>query len=360
MNAARRSLKRRDWPRGLREPRPGYYSWDHPDGTSMAIGRVPLAVAKQQALAANLYLQQSAPTLVQRMQGAGNTVADLLAKMPAADNKNTAKSTRSLDKIITATLGKKTCSALTVADCAELIEALAEDKARTAEAVRSRLMAVCRRGMALGWMDMNPAEVTERPRVTVQRGRLTLEVFRAIYAKAPEVSEWLPHAMMLGIVTCQDVSTIAAMERAHVAAGVLTTWRTKTRGTNQPVAIPLELRLNAVGVSLAELVAHRTGVVSRYLVHHVNPWGNAPAGSRVHPNRISHAFTAARRLAGIPDVLPDGKKAPTFHELRSLGKRLYDTQGNVDTKALLSHRSERMSATYADPRGAEPVLVKVR
>lgn len=22
----------RDWPRGLREPRPGYYAWMHPDG----------------------------------------------------------------------------------------------------------------------------------------------------------------------------------------------------------------------------------------------------------------------------------------------------------------------------------------
>ena len=49
-------------------------------------------------------------------------------------------------------------------------------------------------------------------------------------------------------------------------------------------------------------------------------------------------------------TLPDGKGAPTFHEIRSLSKRLYDEQGNVDTKALLGHRTEKMGALYADPR----------
>jgi integrase len=102
------------------------------------------------------------------------------------------------------------------------------------------------------------------------------------------------------------------------------------------------------------LVAVRTGVLSKYLVHHVNVWGNAPVGSKVHPDRISHAFTEARKLAGIPD-----EGAPTFHELRSLAKRLYTTQGNVDTKALLGHADERTAAIYADPRGVEPIRVRV-
>lgn len=68
MNAARRSIKRRDWPRGLREPRPGYYAWDHPDGRTLAIGRVPLSIAKQEALAANLHLAETRPSLVERLQ----------------------------------------------------------------------------------------------------------------------------------------------------------------------------------------------------------------------------------------------------------------------------------------------------
>ena len=355
MNAARRSIKRRDWPRGLREPRPGYYAWQAPDGTVMAIGRKPLVIAKAEANAANLFVAQHQPSLVDRLAGADRTVAQLLAEMPQADNKNTAKSMRSLDKIIRAAMGSRAVATLTVLDCATLIEAQVEaGKARTAEALRSRLMAVLRKGQSKGWIDGNPAEITERPAVSVQRGRLTLDTFKAIYAVAGQVTEWLPHAMMLALVSGQDRSTVAAMERSHVADNMLTVWRTKTRATAQPVAIPLALRLDAVGVSLADLVSRRTGVVSRYLLHHVSPWGNAPAGSAVFPDGISKAFTRARELAGIPD-----EAAPTFHEIRSLSKRLYDAQGNVDTKALLGHATERMGELYADPRGVEAVRVRV-
>lgn len=352
MSPARRSIKRRDWPRGLQERRAGYFSWVHPDGREFAIGRVPLAVAKSEATAANLKVAELQPTLAERLTGSANTVTALLAKMPAPKKANSAKSTRSLDKIIRAALGAKLCSAVTVADCAELVEGIAESgKARSAEAVRSRLIAVCRRGMELGWMEADPASVTRRPDVTVQRGRLTLEMFQAIYAKAPEVSEWLQHAMRLALVTGCDRATIAGLQRADVVSGYLTITRPKT---GAQVAIPLALRLDCVGWSLAELVQHRTGVVSKLLLHHVNPWGNAPAGSKVHPDRISHAFTEARKLAEIPD-----EGAPTFHEIRSLCKRLYDEQGNVDTKALLGHATERMSALYADPRGVEPIRVRV-
>ena len=367
MNAARRDKRRRDWPRGLYEPRAGYYVWRHPHtGATLAIGRTTFAHARAEAIAANAYVADTGPSLVERLQGAGQTVGDLLDQMPAAAAPNTAKAWRSLDKRIRATLGTKACAELDTRACAQLIEAAAAEagddgrpKLRLAEALRSRLIAVCQRGQQLGWLKDNPAMPTRRPEVVVQRGRLTLEQFQAILARAAEVAEWLPLAMMLALVTGQDRSTIAGMERAHVGADALTTWRTKTRGTNQPVEIPLALRLDAVGTTLADLVRHRTPVVSRYLVHHVSPWGNAPAGSAVHPDRISHAFTEARRLAKIPDTLPDGRGAPTFHEIRSLSKRLYDEQGNVDTKALLGHRTEKMGALYADPRGVAPIRVRV-
>ena len=106
--------------------------------------------------------------------------------------------------------------------------------------------------------------------------------------------------------------------------------------------------------SLEEVLAHRTGVVSPYYLHHVSPHGNAPPGSAVFVDRISKAFTEARVLAGLPD-----EGAATFHELRSLSKRLYEKQGGVDTKALLGHASDKTAALYADARGVEAVVVKV-
>lgn len=352
MSPARRSRRKLDWPRGLYEPRPGYYVWRHPDGRTFPVGRVPLPVARNEALAANAKVAEQRPGLVEQLTGAAKTVSALLEKMPAAKASNTAKAWRSLDKAIGVALGTKLCGQLTVADCADFLEGVADEgKARSSQAIRTRLIAVCKRGMQLGWMDGNPAEITAQPKVDVKRGRLTLETFQAIYAKAGEVSEWLPLAMRLAIVTAADRSTIAGLQRAAIGDGYLTIRRVKTGAL---VEVPLRLRLECLGWELSEVVAHRTGVLSKYLVHHVNPWGNAPAGSRVHPDRISHAFTAARKLAGIPD-----DAAPTFHEIRSLAKRLYDQQGNVNTKKLLGHATERMSDLYANPRGVEPIRVDV-
>lgn len=362
MNAARRGHKRRDWPRGLREPRPGYYAWEHPmTGKILPIGRVPLATAKAEAMAANLHIDGQRPTLVDRLTGAHRSVGELMDKMPEAENKNTAKTQRSQDKIIRAAIGNVPAAGLTVAHCAEVLAALVDsDKVRQAQAVRSRLMMICAKGQALGWMDGNPAAVTENPRPQVKRGRLTLEMWKAIHAVAPQVCEWLQRVMEMALVTGADRSTIAGLTRADVVGDELMVMRSKTENsTGLRIAIPLALRLDAAGLTLRDLVTPRTGVVSKYLIHHVNPWGNAPAGSPVHPDNMSRSFTAARVLAGIPDTLPDGKGAPTLHEIRSLAKRLYIAQGNVDHKTLLGHSTERAANVYADPRGAEPVRVRI-
>ncbi len=71
MNAAKRNANRRGWPRGLYEPREGYYVWRSPEGTTFPIGRVSLQGAKAQAAAANLKAESMAPTLVEKMDGNG-------------------------------------------------------------------------------------------------------------------------------------------------------------------------------------------------------------------------------------------------------------------------------------------------
>lgn len=120
--------------------------------------------------------------------------------------------------------------------------------------------------------------------------------------------------------------------------------------------IPLRLRMDAMDMTLADaLAACRSNVVSRYVVHHRRSYrADVQAGSPVFRDRITKAFTEARDLAGIT-----GDDAPTFHEIRSLSKRTYMAQGNVDTKALLGHTTEKTANLYADPRGAEPLRVRV-
>jgi hypothetical protein len=354
-----RDRRRRDWPTGLREPRPGYYTWRNPvTGKDMTIGRVTLEQAKHEAREANEYIMAQRPTLVERLTGAGNTIADLLDKMPTADKPNTAKALRSLDKKIREALGSLQCHALTVRHCAELVEGEAEaGRSRTAQALRSRLLAVCRRGQELGWLEFNPAEPTASRTVQTKRARLTLEQFQAILAKAPEVNEWLRGAMLLALVSGQDRSTISGLRRGAVGAEFLSVQRGKT---GVRIEIPLPLRMDALGMTLAQaLAACDSGIRSfkpgrDYIVHHWREFGNAPLGGKVHPDRISHSFTEARKLAGI-----EGDNPPTFHEIRSLSKRLYEAQGGIDTKALLGHLTDRMSELYANPRGAEAIRVKV-
>lgn len=352
MNAARRSARRKNWPMHLYEPRPGYYVFRGPDGKTLALGSIPLAHAIHQVQQANAYLMAQAPSLVDRLSGQTNTLADVLDKMPKAEVLNTIKAQKSQDGMIRAALGNRTCLELTVAHCAEFISAKADEgKMRSAQALRSRLIEVCRTAQELGWMHDNPAQVTRNPKAKVKRGRLTMDSFSAIYAQAPNVSDWLQRAMMLGLVLGADRLTISGLTRSHVADGLLTYQRQKTGAW---IAVPLALRMDAVGVSLQELADARAGVLSPYLLHHTKPQGQAAAGDAIHPDTISDAFTRARKLAGIAD---DG--APTFHELRSLCKRTYEAQGGVDTKALLGHAGERVSDLYNDSRGAEPVRVKL-
>jgi len=356
MSPARRSHKRRDWPRGLYEPRPGYFVWRHPDtGQTFALGSIPLPQAKHQALQANAHLLVTGATLVERLSGATKTVSDLLADMPVSEKRNTTASRKSMDKVIREAKGDVPCGRLSVADCADILRPIVEaEKLRWAEAIRSRLIMMCKHGMQIGWMTSNPAEVTAKPEVVVKRKRLSLEWFQAIYAKAPEVAEWLQKAMLLAIVTGHDRSTVGRMSKTQVEDDRLVVGRSKT---GVRVAIPLDLRLEVLNVSLRDLVMEKPRVVTRLLVHHERPWGNAPVGSQVHPDTLTHAFTEARKLAGIPDEFPDGKTAPTFHEIRSLCKRLYLKQGNVDTKNLLGHLTDESADLYADTRDDTPIEV---
>lgn len=372
MNAARRLARRRDWPRGLYEKRPGYYTWRNwKTGKELTLGRVPFAHARNEALRANKHLAAlGMPDLVAMITGAvGHTMAELVADMPVAEKRSTRNTFRANDKIITEGalvsktrvngLGKILCAELTVKHCADLLDIMVKaSRGHQAAAVRSRLAAVCVHGIRKGWLQTNPAEVTAKPKTPVGRGRLSLEQFIAIRDAGAAQWPWLPHAMNLALLTGQDRSTIAAAMRRHVVDQHLICHRSKTADKVRPLAIPLAIRLDALGMSLGELLAECTSVGSKFFIHHRERQGQAAPGDAVGVNTITEKFTEARKLANIPDEV-DGKGAPTFHEIRSLAKRLYDAQGNVDTKLLLGHQTEAMARLYKDTRDGAPIRVVV-
>lgn len=357
--AARPRIRRRaNWPENLHEPRPGYYVWRNPiSKKTLALGTVPLEQAIFEVLEANAKAKEIAITkrLAERIDMRDETIAALIERMPKGEKVNTIRSRRYLDKAICEAIGDIRCVDLKTKHVADMLSAIEQrGKMRWALQIRSRVRAICRKGMALGWMDANPAEPTERPPAKVMRKRLTLDTFNAILAKAPEVAAWLPNAMLLALVSGQDRATIGRWERSFSKGDVSILTRQKT---GVRLAIPNELRMDAIGMSLEDVIARcrASGVVSKYLIHHIRGNPSAPKGSPIKLKTISEKFTDARRLAGIPDG-----NAPTFHEIRSLAKRLYLDQGNVDTKALLGHMSDTSADLYANPRDVEPLKVKVR
>lgn len=360
MAARPRIRKRAHFPPNLHEPRPGYFTWRDPrDGKTHVIGRVSTAEAIHEAIEANLVVERGAAkrSLADRVAVGQETVAYLLSIMPAEGLAATTVSKRkSMDKEIGEHIGKIECSALTVRDIAQMLEAITErGQPGWAKDIRNRMIAACTKAVSRGWMETNPAAITELPKVVVKRQRLTLESFQAILAKAPEISPWLENAMLLAVVSGQDRSVISSWTRRHVIGDVIMAKRAKMKRYQIEVAIPTALRLDVLGLTLADVIARckATGVVSQNLIHHMVPQGQARRGDPVKADTISAAFTEARSKAGIPD-----EGAPTFHEIRSLAKRLYDEQGNVDTKALLGHTTDATAKLYANSRGAEPIKVR--
>lgn len=368
-----RSTKKRGWPDGLYE-RSGYFSWRNPlTGKEMGIGRVPVGEAKAQASEANIAVQglKDKPRLVDRLAGNADTTfrAWLVFYEGMLKDRELASNTRKQYKALV----KQAREAY--ADCLELplervttkliaegINAVKKTRTRTAQAMRSRLIDAFDCAIAEGWVQVNPVRVTQEPTVKVNRARLTWEVFKQVYDALP--AGRLRNAVALALVTGQARETIVDGLFADIGPvsrpGLepVECWRVTRGKTGAMIAIPLDLRLNVFGLSLREVVkqCRSTGIVSKHLIHNITrpKSGGGKIGGPVHMDHLSREFTDAVAALGLDW---GDKTAPTFHELRSLSKRLYQTQGGVNTKDLLGHQTEQMSTLYGDGRGAEYKLV---
>jgi integrase len=266
-----------------------------------------------------------------------------------------------------------------VPEMAALIKSYTDQgKNRTAQSIRALMADVWKEAYQEGLLPPdhpNPALITRRPVAKVKRARLTLETFLEIHAQAKVLAEargdWIANSQLLALVTGQRLDDLGIAQfrkgkdwqKAWVAFqegekhdihpypfiedGLL--WVVQQK-TGAMIQIPLDLRLDAINLSVGEVVEGcRSKMVSRYLIHHTIPFGNAPVGSQVHINSISRGFMDARRAT---DITWPGKTPPTFHEIRSLSERLYKAQG-IDPQALLGHRHKKMTEVYDDPRQAE-------
>jgi integrase len=191
-----------------------------------------------------------------------------------------------------------------------------------------------------GW---NPPAATKKPSVKITRARLSLDEWKKILAQIPE-DRYSHKAMLLALVTGQRREDIANMKFSDIKDGYLHIEQSKTGAR---IALPLNLRCEAIGLSLEDVIRKcRDRFVSPYLLH-------GKMNSKAKPVNlilVSKEFAAARDAAGI--VPPAGKTPTTFHEQRSLSERLYRAQG-IDTKILLGHKTQSTTDRYNDDRGKE-------
>jgi integrase len=214
--------------------------------------------------------------------------------------------------------------------------------------MRSLLRDVFIEAMAAGWAEKNPVDVTRAARVKVKRERLTLELWKAIYAEAER--PWLKRAMELAVLTGQRRDDIASMLFKDVYDGHLHVVQSKTKAR---IRISTGIRLDALDLDLATVLKMcRDHVLSQHLVHHVRTISRAKAGSPIVLDTLTALFAQARDKAALKLGISLGKQPPSFHEMRSLAARLHTAEGR-DPQKLLGHRSAEMTDLYRDSRGAE-------
>lgn len=354
--------RRNDINRGLppnTRVREGRYSWRNPEtGKEYALGR-DRRYAIEQAIKANAHIYGKRFSLVERISGAAQTWGEwcdeferLLAERESKPN--TVRTRKSqMVRLRRSFVADRPASRITTRDCAAVIDALkAEGKHRTAQAFRSFLIDCFDRMIAKGWRADNPADVLDSVRVKVRRARLVLPDFMRLYETTSLV--WLRNAMALALVAGKDRDSVRNAQFADFRDGG---WWNERSKTEARVFLPMHLRLRCFGMSLEDVVkqCRATGIVSKYLVHQTQRVRGATLGKAIHPDMITRVFSAELSKLGIDW---GGKRAPTFHEIRSLAARLYKEQGDINPQDLLSHKDPKSTATYTDGRG-EWVRLKV-
>ncbi|WP_414455007.1 phage integrase Arm DNA-binding domain-containing protein [Enterobacter quasiroggenkampii] len=241
-------------------------------------------------------------------------------------------------------------------DIAEITDAIKNDGfSRMAQVVRIVLVDVFKEAQHSGYVPpgYNPAMATKQPRHKVTRQRLSLEEWKSIYEAAETMQPYLQCGMLLALVTGQRLGDICRMKFSDIWDDMLHIEQEKT---GSRLAIPLDLKCDALGLTLRDVVSKcRDAVISKYLVHFRHSTSQATRGDSVSSSSLTTSFKKARNKCGIEW---EKGTAPTFHEQRSLSERLYEAQG-VDTQKLLGHKSPQQTAKYHDDRGKDWTVIAV-
>ncbi|QSW33800.1 phage integrase Arm DNA-binding domain-containing protein [Leclercia pneumoniae] len=342
-----------------------YWRYKHPvTGKFHGLG-TDESVAKEIAVEANSRLaEQKMRHLIQtkneinKRLGGAATISEFLVRYKKLQEErlergeiklNTYKQKGSPLKVLEEFYGQRKMDEITVKDVVSILDDYKErGHNRMGQIFRKVAIDVFTEAQQVGEVPagFNPALASKKPHVKITRQRLTLEEWVLIFNAAEKDNYFLQRGMQLAILTGQRLSDICNMKFSDIMEGCLCIEQSKT---GFKLAIPLELRCNALGISLGEVISScRDKVLSPYLLHHHHAKGKAKRGGMVKPATLTVAFSKARD--SVAYEWDKNGSAPSFHEQRSLSERLYREQG-IDTQVLLGHSSVIMTNKYNDTRG---------
>jgi enterobacteria phage integrase len=204
--------------------------------------------------------------------------------------------------------------------------------------------------IANGAAETNPAAHVKKPASPGIRKRLTLDTWQWMFKQAKEGQQrWVPALLLLALHTGQRRADLAKMRFDDVVDGCLRVEQQKKarKPIGARVAIPLNLRLQATGLSLGEVIelCRGIGAPGEYLLR-------KQGGGRIEESSLSARF---REL--IVSVCGEGAykqfEWPSLHEVRSLSARTYIAEGMAPAtvQTLLGHAHAEMTAIYLNDRG---------
>jgi len=322
----------------------GYFTYRHPITKEVfGLGRNK-AHAITQAVQANLHFQKQAVTLLDRITGtARRTVNDWCDEYELIKGKHVRM------KYLRDGLGQNVLENIKPVDINNWLDDRWKDKKRMRQAMLSTASVVFGEAIGKGWIVSNPAADLTTPTPKTMRHRLVLDTFKSIYEKAEPP---LQRAMELALMTCARRQNVVKAQKKDIADGHLHIEHIKD---GLKVRYPMSLYLPAIGWTLGDVIARgRSSTVSRYLIHHQKHAGRAKPGDKYRDKTIEAMFRDARESAGVV-----GDNPPTFHEIRSLAMRLWDSAG-YNANKMAGHKTAKSSALYLDSRGVEWVTAGTR
>lgn len=336
------------------------YYWRNPlTKKEIPLGQISRRDAVAQAIEANNFIEQkySPIALLEKLTGEHDFTLNqwldryeaILQRRSLAEN--TYKIRAGQLKTIRGEMGDMVLSRITTRHVAQFLDPwVMAGKNTMAGALRSVLSDIFREAIVEGHVSVNPVQPTRAPRVEVSRQRLTFEQYQAIRRSAESQPAWFSLAIDLALITGQRREDVTGMKFSNIIDDRLHIIQIKTGAM---LAIPLSLSLKSVGLKLGTIV-DRCRLVSRcdYMIS-AGIRKNSPDGS-VHPDSLTKGFVTARNNADIE--LRDNP--PTFHEIRSLSGRLFETEyGKQFAQKLLGHKSERMTEKYLDTRERKYTMI---